>query len=86
MYNFCNFTIFEIFAILQTLNTFYPVYILRGRAGRTKQNLHHTITPRIKDTYMCNWGYFVYDFAVSQITSYPHAFLARTFVGISIQM
>ena len=27
----------------------------------------------VKDTWMCNWGYFASDFAVSRITSYPHA-------------
>ena len=32
------------------------------------------------DTEMYSWGYFAYDFAVSGITSYPHAFLSSTFV------
>ena len=27
---------------------------------------------------MCKWGYFTYDFVVSRITSYPHAFLVST--------
>ena len=34
----------------------------------------------IKDTQMCNWGYFAYDFVASWITSYPHPFLASTFL------